>query len=86
MKAQGISSGYIAKSVIAQTFILSVVGVGTGLLLTLGTSLVLPATVPYQNNVLFLAGITALLVIVAVLGGLFSVRTVVKIDPLEAIG
>ncbi|MBM6613276.1 ABC transporter permease [Desemzia sp. RIT804] len=86
MKAQGISSGYIAKSVIAQTFILSTVGVGTGLLLTLGTSLALPATVPYQNNGLFLGGITLLLIIVAVLGALFSVRTVVKIDPLEAIG
>lgn len=86
MKAQGISSGYIAKSVIAQTFILSAVGVGTGLLLTLGTSLVLPATVPYQNNSLFLISITLLLVVVAVLGALFSVRTVVRIDPLEAIG
>ncbi|MFL2100210.1 ABC transporter permease [Desemzia sp. FAM 23989] len=86
MKAQGISSGYIAKSVIAQTFILSTVGVGIGLLLTLGTSLVLPAAVPYQNNSLFLIAITALLILVAVSGALFSVRTVVKIDPLEAIG
>lgn len=86
MKAQGISSGYIAKSVVAQTFLLSVIGVGIGLSLTLITSLVLPAAVPYSTNGLFIAGITALLILVAVLGALFSVRTVVKIDPLKAIG
>lgn len=86
MKAQGISSGYIAKSVVAQTFLLSTIGVGIGLILTVITSFVLPAAVPYSTNWLFIAGITALLIIVAVLGALFSVRTVVKIDPLEAIG
>lgn len=86
MKAQGISSGYIAKSVVAQTFLLSAIGVGLGLLLTVVTSFVLPATVPYSTNWIFFISITALLIIVAVLGALFSVRTVVKIDPLEAIG
>ncbi|SFH52080.1 ABC transporter permease [Pisciglobus halotolerans] len=86
MKAQGISSGYIAKSVIAQTFILSAIGVGIGLVLTIGTSFALPSAVPYQTDPLFLIGITGLLVLVAVLGALFSVRTVVNIDPLEAIG
>lgn len=85
MKAQGISSGYIGRSVVAQTFILAAVGVGIGLLLTIGTALVLPATVPYQSNYYFFGGITALLVVFAVLGAFFSVRTVVKIDPLDAI-
>ena len=85
MKAQGISSKYIAKSVVGQTFLLSVIGVTTGLLLTLGTGLLLPAAVPYQNNMLFLAAITSLLIVVAVAGAFFSVRTVVNIDPLEAI-
>lgn len=86
MKAQGISSGYIAKSVVAQTFLLSALGVGLGLLLTAGTALVLPAAVPYRTNVLFLAVITGLLIIMAIVGALFSVRAVVKIDPLKAIG
>ncbi|GEK88067.1 putative ABC transport system permease protein [Alkalibacterium putridalgicola] len=85
MKAQGISSSYIAKSVIGQTFLLSFIGVFTGLGLTLLTGLLLPATVPYQNNFIFLASITSLLIIVAVAGAFFSVRTVVNIDPLEAI-
>lgn len=86
MKAQGISSGYISRSVLAQTFLLATIGVGIGLVLTVLTSFVLPPVVPYSTNILFLAAITFLLVIFAVLGALFSVRTVVKIDPLEAIG
>ncbi|MGB6177808.1 ABC transporter permease [Carnobacterium sp.] len=86
MKAQGISNFYISKSVVAQTFILAVVGVGIGLILTIVTGLALPAAVPYTTNIIFLAAITTLLIVVAVLGALFSVRTVVKIDPLEAIG
>lgn len=85
MKAQGISSKYISKSVVGQTFLLTAFGVVIGLLLTLGTGLVLPAGVPYQNNSLFLVSITALLIIFAVIGAFFSVRAVVKIDPLEAI-
>lgn len=85
MKAQGISSKYIAKSVVGQTFILSVIGVGTGLALTIGTGLLLPPGVPYQDNILFFMGITILLVVFAVIGAFFSVRAVVKIDPLEAI-
>lgn len=86
MKAQGISTGYIAKSVVAQTFLLATIGTITGLVLTFITSYVLPATVPFEVNVLFLAIITGLLVSFAILGAFFSVRTIVKIDPLEAIG
>lgn len=86
MKAQGIPTAYIAKSVVAQTFILAAVGVGIGLLLTILTALALPPVVPYQTNVIFLAAITALLIIFAIMGAFFSVRTVAKIDPLEAIG
>ena len=86
MKAQGISSTYISRSVLAQTFLLSVIGVGIGLTLTVLTSLLLPSVVPYSTNILFLVVITSLLIVFAVLGALFSVRAVVKIDPLEAIG
>ena len=85
MKAQGITGGFIARSVVAQTFILSFVGILLGLLGTVGTSLVLPDAVPFQSNWLFF-GVISLMLVVAVLGALFSVRTIVKIDPLKAIG
>lgn len=86
MKAQGISNRYIIYSVVAQTFLLSAVGVLTGLLLTYLTSLVLPPQVPYLNNWAFYGVLTMLMIVVATLGGLFSARTITKIDPLDAIG
>ncbi len=57
MKAQGISSGYIAKSVVIQTFLLAAIGVGIGLILTGVTAMVLPAAVPYQTNLNFLVSL-----------------------------
>jgi putative ABC transport system permease protein len=85
LKAQGISSNYISRSVIFQSFLLSVVGISIGLIGSLLTTLVLPAAVPYQNSPLFLVAISVLMLLVATLAGLFSVRTIVRIDPLEAI-
>lgn len=86
MKAQGISSRYISNSVIAQTFLLATVGVVLGLAATLGSALVLPDAVPFQVNMLFFGGISVLMILVALIGAFFSVRTIVKIDPLKAIG
>lgn len=85
MKAQGISTSYIGRSVVVQTFLLSGSGVTVGAILTMLTSLVLPAVVPFQSNYYFSGGIAVLLILFAVLGAFFSVRTIVKIDPLEAI-
>ena len=86
MKAQGISSRYIASSVIIQTALLAFLGVTIGLLGTIGTSLILPVAVPFESNWLFYGTIAALMLLVAILGAFFSVRTVVKVDPLKAIG
>lgn len=86
MKAQGISSRYISTSVIAQTFLLALAGVGLGLLGTVGTAIVLPAAVPFQSNWTFFLVMAGAMVLIAVAGALFSVRTIVKIDPLKAIG
>lgn len=85
MKAQGISTSYIGRSVVVQTFLLSGSGVAVGAVLTMLTSLVLPAAVPFRSNYYFSGGIAVLLILFAVLGAFFSVRTIVKIDPLEAI-
>lgn len=85
MKAQGISTAYIARSVVSQTFLLAFIGVLAGALLTILTSIFLPAAVPFRSNYYFFGGISLLLILFAVVGAFFSVRTIVKIDPLEAI-
>lgn len=85
MKAQGISSGYLAWSVIAQTFILALIGVLIGFGLTVATGQFLPNAVPVTFDYATMAIYGAVLVAVAVVGALVSVWTIVKIDPLEAI-
>lgn len=86
MKAQGISNGYLSRSVIAQTFILAAVGVAVGFGLTLLTGAFLPAAVPVSFDIPTMLFYGLVLIVVAILGAVFSVLTIVKIDPLKAIG
>ncbi|HEM6115629.1 ABC transporter permease [Streptococcus pluranimalium] len=85
MKVQGISSSYIGGAVMSQTFLLSLIGTSLGLLGTWLSSLALPAAVPFQSNWTLYGAIGLALIIFALLGTLFSVRSVSKIDPLVAI-
>ena len=86
MKAQGISNGIIGISVLSQTFLLSLVGSILGLVGTRGTSLVLPSAVPFLGNGLYYSVIFVSLIIFSLIGTLFSVLAIRKIDPLKAIG
>lgn len=86
MKAQGISNGYLSRSVIAQTFILAVIGVSVGFALALITGAFLPAAVPVSFDITALLIYGLVLIAVAIMGAVFSVWTIVKIDPLKAIG
>lgn len=86
MKAQGISNGYIGGSVIIQTFLLMANGIFIGMVLTGLTGFFLSDVVPFAVNGVFYLVITTAFFLFALLGGLFSVRAVLKIDPLKAIG
>ncbi|TWT02278.1 ABC transporter permease [Planomicrobium sp. CPCC 101079] len=86
MKAQGIPSGYLARSVIAQTFMLAAAGVIVGFILTLISGAFLPSAVPVAFDILTMIFYGVILIGVAILGAVFSVLTIVKIDPLKAIG
>ncbi|MBO4107420.1 ABC transporter permease [Streptococcus suis] len=83
MKIQGLSNTYISGSVFAQTFLLSGIGTGLGLLGTYLSSLVLPTAVPFENNWTFYLVISLGLIFFAVLGASFSVRSIFKVDPLK---
>ncbi|OKL38260.1 ABC transporter permease [Domibacillus mangrovi] len=86
MKAQGISNRYLSQSVIAQTFILAAIGVTVGFVLTLISGAFLPSAVPVSFDLATMILYGLILIIVAILGAVFSVLTIVKIDPLKAIG
>lgn len=86
LKVQGVPTSYLAKSVLLQTTVLAVIGVTVGLALTVITVLFLPDSMPYATNYPRIAIFSGLLIVAAILGGAFSIRTVAKIDPLVAIG
>ena len=86
MKAQGISNRIIGTSVLSQTFLLSLVGSILGLVGTWATSLILPSAVPFLGNGLYYSIISVSLIIFSLVGTLFSVLAIRKIDPLKAIG
>ncbi|WP_153733104.1 ABC transporter permease [Sporosarcina obsidiansis] len=86
MKAQGISSGYLAKSVVAQTFILATIGVVVGFGLTWLAGSFLPSAVPVQFDLMTMIIYGLILIVVAIAGAVISVWTIIRIDPLEAIG
>ena len=85
MKAQGISNFFIARSVFVQTAILAFVGIVLGLALTYLSSLVLPAAVPFAIFWGLYLAVRVGMWVIAILSAVFSVSTVVKIDPLQAI-
>ncbi|EOD3940307.1 ABC transporter permease [Staphylococcus aureus] len=86
LKAQGFTNGYLANVVISQTLILALFGTAFGLLLTGVTGAFLPDAVPVKFDILTLLVFAIVLMIVSVLGSLFSILTIRKIDPLKAIG
>ena len=73
LKAQGFTNGYLAKMVFAQTFILSLIGTIIGFLLTLLTGTFLPPVIPIHFNLLTMLIYGIVLIIISLLGSLFSV-------------
>ncbi len=86
LKAQGFTNGYLAKVVLSQTLIIAVIGIVIGLILTLITSAFLPSVVPIKFNIVTLLIYGVVLIVVSLLGSLFSILTIRKVDPLKAIG
>lgn len=76
LKAQGFTNGYLANVVISQTLILALFGTAFGLLLTGVTGAFLPDAVPVKFDVLTLLVFAIVLMIVSVLGSLFSILTI----------
>ena len=85
LKIQGYRNGMIMKSVLYQSLILVMVGFGLGLILTLITIRVMPAKVPVELYWPLNAGATVFTVVCSFLGTLLSARSILKIDPLEAL-
>ncbi|AWE07278.1 cell division protein FtsX [Lysinibacillus sp. 2017] len=86
MKAIGASDKFIKKSIIAQVFVLSLISIIAGIVLTYLTALIFPEGMPFNLDFKMVILYAIVLLIVSVLGSIVSARQVTKIDPLTAIG
>lgn len=85
LKIQGYRNSVIVKSVVYQTFLLVVIGFAIGLVLTLISIYFLQKTVPLGISPAIYIIVTVFSILCSLIGALFSVKTILKIDPLEAI-
>lgn len=86
MKAIGAKNGFLAKAVISQVLILSAAGIMVGILLTYGTAAVMPQGMPFDLDVWLVIIYSLILLAISLVSSLVSVRTVLKIDPIKALG
>jgi putative ABC transport system permease protein len=86
LKAMGTKTSYLARSVIGQVFILSLLSLMVSLLLIWGITLILPSTMPFNLDANAVGTSCVLLLVMSLLGAVVSVFRVAKIDALVAIG
>ena len=86
MRAQGISSSTLVKATISQAIILVLAGLVIGLAAMLVTVKVLPAAVPISFTPEIILTGTIGLLLTAIIGSLIPIRSILKVDPAQAIG
>ncbi|APT18795.1 hypothetical protein FC62_GL001454 [Amylolactobacillus amylotrophicus DSM 20534] len=86
LKAQGIPASVISKSIFAQSLVMGLLGVGVAFILALVLGKFTPEAMPFKADYLKWVMNGLLLIVVATLGSIFSLPTVLKADPVESIG
>jgi putative ABC transport system permease protein len=86
MKAIGAKNGFLSKAIVSQVFILSLVSIVIGILLAYGTAAIMPKGMPFNLDTNLVVVYSIVLLVIAVLSSLVSVRKITKIDPLQALG
>lgn len=86
MRAQGIPAKTLVVATIGQAVILVVTGAVIGLLLMELTILMMPKSVPMSfTPAIMVAGVAGML-LMGIIGSLIPVRSILKVDPVKAIG
>ena len=86
MRAQGIPSNTLVKATISQAIILVLAGLVIGLAAMFVTVKVLPAAVPISFTPKIILTGTVGLLLTAIIGSLIPIRSILKVDPAQAIG
>ncbi len=86
LKAIGTKAGILLRALFAQISILSLLGIAAGNTLTYGLTVIIPGDVPFELSTGMILFNSALILLMAWVGSLLSFRSIVKVNPLEAIG
>lgn len=85
LKTRGYRNGFIARSVISQIIIISLVSCIIALALNVLMDSILPKSMFFRLNYASMAEISILLFISSLLGGIFSILRIRKINPTQAL-
>ena len=86
MRAQGIPSSTLVKATVSQAIILVLTGLIIALAAMFVTVKVLPAAVPISFTPEIILTGTVGLLLTAIIGSLIPIRSILKVDPAQAIG
>ncbi|MGM0753900.1 MAG: ABC transporter permease [Bacillota bacterium] len=86
LKAIGTKVSVLLRSLFAQISTLTIAGIVAGNVVTYGLTFVIPAGVPFELSVTMILSNSALILLMAWIGSLLSFRSIVTVDPLQAIG
>lgn len=86
LKAIGTRTAYLVRSVALQVLLLSIGSLVVSVLLVQAIEAALPSGMPFQLDVATLAGTCGAFIGMSLIGSLFSVWQVTRIDALDAIG
>jgi putative ABC transport system permease protein len=87
LKAIGAGSGTLFAGVLAQAVVVTLIAAAIGIVVSLAVGLAIPpGTVPFELSPTRIATSVAYLLAAAVVGCVFSLRRVLRIDPASAIG
>lgn len=86
LRAQGIPSSVLVSATISQSLLLVASGLIIGTALTVLTGFIIPAQVPMAFDLPILTAVGLGILIMALIGSLIPVRTVLKVDPVSVIG
>lgn len=86
LKALGAKMSTLATSLTSQVFMLSVISMLIGNILTFSLASVLPASMPFVLSYKDGALVSLLFIAIALLSSLFSIRKIRKVDAISAIG
>ena len=86
LKALGARSSVLGRDLLGQVLLLTVAGLSVGALLAFGAARIIPNSVPFLLEMRLIALYGGVLLGVAILGSLLSLRRIAGIDALTAIG